>query len=535
MECHCIPLRSLPHTSKLLISFVEQFDRVAPFYAHPPTLPGALAAAKRAGTDAEIRRRVVEVLREQNQRFGCDESVVHSLDRMSRGAVAVVTGQQAGLFGGPAYSFYKALSAIRLAQQLTQAGVEAVPVFWIASEDHDLAEVNHCHLPGKEGLARFELPATEADRGCRVGEVKLGQGIGDLVVQAQELLEGPHFEIVADALAEAYRPEETYGTAFAKLFARLLRGRGLVLLDPLDSRLHDLAAPLYRRALEDNGTLVGELLARSKALERAGFHAQVKITETSTLLFINLNGRRTPLRQRDGKFLAGRTTHSAAELLARLESDPAAFTGNVLLRPVVQDFLLPTAAYVAGPAEVAYFAQAEVVYRHLLRRMPAVLLRASFTLVPPQVQRLLKRYGLSVEDVFAGRQHLRRQLERRFFSKALARQFEAGEKVIRQSLGRLHAPLRQLDPTLTGALETAQKKILFQYEKLRAKAGRAANFRSGVLDRHEGLLLDFLYPHHTLQERTISLLWFLALEGAKLLDELAECARNHTQHQIVFL
>jgi bacillithiol biosynthesis cysteine-adding enzyme BshC len=535
MECHCIPLRTLPHTSKLLVSFLEQFDQVASFYPHPPALAGALAAAKTAQIDAEIRRRVAEVLRDQNQCFGCDESVARSLDRLSSGAVAVVTGQQAGLLGGPAYSFYKALTAVHLAQQLTQAGVAAVPVFWIASEDHDLAEVNHCHLPGKEGLVRLELPATEADRGHRVGEVKLGQGIGELVAQAQELLQGPHFETVADALVEAYRPEETYGTAFARLFARLLRGRGLVLLDPLDRRLHELAAPVYRRAVVQNGTLIEELLARSTALERAGFHIQVKITETSTLLFINLDDQRTPLRQRNGKFLAGRTTFTTADLLARLGTDPAAFTGNVLLRPVVQDSLLPTAAYIAGPAEVAYFAQAEVVYRHLLGRMPAVLLRASFTLVPPQVERLLKRYNLLVEDVFAGRQQLRRQLEKRFLSKTLARQFDAGEKAIRQSLGKLREPLSQLDPTLAGALETAQKKILFQYEKLRAKAGRAANFRSGVLDRHERLLLDFLYPRHAIQERTISLLWFLALQGAGLLDELEHRAGNQVEHQILFL
>ncbi len=535
MEPHCIPLRELPHTSKLLIFFLEQFGRAASFYAHPPSIEGALASAKKTALDPEIRRRVVEVLREQNQRFASDESVADNLDRLFDGAVAVVTGQQVGLLGGPAYSFYKALSAIRLARRLTESGTEAVPIFWLATEDHDLAEVNHSYLLGRDGIARLELPIAESDRGHRVGEVGLGEGIAAVVAQACDLLEGPESDTVAQALSSSYQPDETYGSAFAKLFARLLRGRGLILLDPLDARLHELAAPVYRRALEENGALIGALLSRSKALEKAGFHAQVKVTETSTLLFVNLDGQRTPLRQRNGKFIAARKSLEFAELLARLEREPATFSGNVLLRPIVQDSLLPTAAYVGGPAEIAYFAQAEVIYRHLLGRMPAVLPRASFTLVPPQVQRLLHRYGLTAADIFAGRQHLRRQLERRFLTSKLARQFDAGTNDIRQTLEKLRAPLAKLDTTLTGALETAQKKMLYQYEKLRAKAGRAENFRTGVLDRHERLLLDCLYPHHGLQERALSLLWFIAQHGLALLDELERRAGHYSQHQILFL
>ena len=399
MEPHCIPLQKLPHTSKLLTAFLEQFDRVASFYAYPPTPEGVLASARTATLDGNIRRRVVEVLLEQNLAYGCDSSVVQNLQRLAAGAVAVVTGQQVGLFGGPAYSFYKALSAIALARRLRAAGIDAVPVFWLATEDHDLAEVNHCELPGRDGLVRLELTACEADRGRRVGEIALGQGIGPLLERACALLEGPGADRVGQSLRESYRPGETYGRAFARLFARLLQGRGLVLFDPLEPRLHALTVSLYRQAIERSRELRTALLARSRALEAAGFHPQVKVSETGTVLFLNLDGRRMPLRQRGEQFTANGQSLRASQLLERLEVDPAAFTPNVLLRPVVQDWLLPTAAYVAGPAELAYFAQAEVLYRQLGVRMPAVVPRAGFTLVPPQVQRLLRRYGLRAEEV----------------------------------------------------------------------------------------------------------------------------------------
>jgi uncharacterized protein YllA (UPF0747 family) len=193
-----------------------------------------------------------------------------------------------------------------------------------------------------------------------------------------------------------------------------------------------------------------------------------------------------------------------------------------LLRPVVQDTLLPTAAYIGGPAEIAYMAQAEVVYKHLLGRMPAILPRASFTIIEPLVARLLKKYDLDFRDVIRGRQHLRARMEVKSLPHALARRFEKDEKSLRKLLGDYQKPLERLDGTLTGALDLAERKILHQFLKLKSKAGRAENFRTGVLDRHERMLLDALYPHRGLQERTLSALPWLAAYGPDFLDDLGE-------------
>jgi bacillithiol synthase len=525
MESHCLSFRDIPQTSKLFSTFLEDFRRVEKYYGQAPSVAGIVAAAKEVKIDPQVRRGVVEVLREQNLKFGgsatLDPAIARNLERLANDAVAIVTGQQVGLFTGPAYSLYKAITAVACADEVTRSGVDAVPVFWLATEDHDLAEINHASWTTRTGLAEFILPGNESDEGHRVGEIALGPAITASVVTAMDTLEGPYAAEVARALRESYTPGDTYGSAFGKLMARLVAGRGIIFLDPLDSRLHQYASGIYRRALDDAEPLGGALLARSKELERGGFHAQVKVTRETTLLFYNVNGVRQPLRQRNGKFHAGTAGFSAEELRAAIEKSPEAFTPNVLLRPVVQDTLLPTAAYIGGPAEIAYMAQAEVVYQQLLGRMPAILPRASFTLVEPPIARLLKKYGLEFRDLMRGRQHLRGKMEMKSLPRALAGRFAADEKALRRLLQAYRKPLARLDGTLDGALDSAERKILHQFMKLKGKAGRAENFRTGILDRHERILVDALYPHRGLQERTLSALPWLAAYGPELLDDLA--------------
>jgi bacillithiol biosynthesis cysteine-adding enzyme BshC len=524
METHCISFREIPHTTKLFSSFLEDFGGVAKFYAHPPTTEGIKAAAREVRLDTAVRREVVEILREQNRRFGpggeIDPATSRNLERLAAGAVAIVTGQQVGLFSGPAYTLYKAVSAVRCAEETTQGGKDAVPIFWLATEDHDLAEVNHAFWNTRAGLARYELPAREGDSGRRVGEVQLGEGVQTFVAAAAETLTGPWVEEVVRALRESYAPGETYGSAFGKLMSRLLAGRGIVFIDPSDARLHRLTAGIYRHAIDEGGALRDALVDRSKELDGAGFHAQVKVTSETTLLFYSGAGRREPVRSRHGGFVVGDSEISGRELVEATESSPEAFSASALLRPIVQDTLLPTAAYIGGPAEIAYMAQAQVVYQRLLGRMPAMLPRASFTIVEPPIARFLGQYSLEMPDVFAGPQHVRAKMEQQSLPGALANRFEAGEEALRKLMQGYEEPLARLDSTLVDALHGVEQKILHQFAQLKGKVGRAENFRSGVLDRHQKILLDALYPEGGLQERRLCALPMLAAHGAELLDEL---------------
>lgn len=538
-EQKCVSFRDIPHTTPLFETFLEHFERVAKYYAYPPTLTGLKSSAGNVQLDAETRRVVVEVLREQNRTFGSSDAATKNLDRLANGAVAVVTGQQVGLFGGPAYSIYKAISAVAYARELSKQGIDAVPVFWLATEDHDLAEINHAAWVNSKGLQEFSVAATKEAEGRRVGEVILGDTITILTSRAADSLEGPGADSVKNALRESYAPTETYGSAFGKLIARVVPDLGLILLDPLDLHLHRVGAKIFRRALDESDSLRDDLIARSKELERSGFHAQVKVARESTLLFYNVDGRREPLRNRGGKFFAGKAQFTLEELHAAIDREPEAFTPNVLLRPIVQDTLLPTAAYIGGPAEIAYMAQAEVVYKSLLGRMPAILPRSSFTLIEPPVARLLKKYSLTFEDILAGRQSVRSKMEQTSLPAALARKFDADENSLHELLADYRHPLKKLDTTLLGALDSAERKMLFQFAKLKGKAGRAENLRTGVLDRHEQILLDALYPHRDLQERLLGALPFLSVYGSDLVATLADSGAEQSscahQHRVLSL
>ncbi len=539
MKCKCLPANAVPHVTPFYAAYLEDFPRVSQFFRHPPSVEGIRAAAREVALRDDARRSLVEVLREQNRRFGSGPAVFQNIDRLAGGAAAIVTGQQVGLFTGPSYTIYKALAALRVAEEITAGGLPVVPVFSLATEDHDLAEVNHCFWSAREGLRRLELPLPGAENRS-VGALHLGESVAGLVQSAAQGLEGPDAPWVSDLLRECYRPEETLGSAFAKLFARLFADRGLILLDPLDARLHRLAAPLFRRALEEHAALTGDLLARGEKLESAGFHSQVKVTPDSTLLFANVEGRRLPVHAKGAGFVVGAREFSLPQLLEWLDREPESFSPNVLLRPVMLDALLPTAAAVAGPAETAYLAQSAVVYERLReaipRRIPAILPRVAFTLVDAKSASLLEKYRLDVADVWKGRQHLRKKMEQESLPESLMREFDAGEKALDALLNNLEQPLEKLDKTLLGTLEAAGNKMRYQYANLRAKAGRAQDFRAGILDTHERALNDALYPEHDLQERSLCLLPLLARHGRGLLAELGQHASLECpNHKLVFL
>jgi bacillithiol biosynthesis cysteine-adding enzyme BshC len=519
MDCRALTFRQLPHQPKLFLEYLDHFEKVKTFYVHAPAMPAVTRAARKLDYSGDRRAEVSSILRKQNSALGAGEETFSNLDRLEKGAVAVVSGQQVGLFSGPAYAIYKALTAVQIAEELTRSGTPAVPVFWMATEDHDVDEVRHTTWFDNGKLVRFELPAA-AHSGEPVGRIPLGAEIEPLVQEAAEMLANQGSDLLAQYLIESYRPEETYGSAFGKLFARLFAQQGLILMDPLDEGLHKVAAPLYQHALAERDALNEKLLQRGKDLDRAGFDAQVKVTSRSTLLFRMDEGGRQVVTASAEKFQSGEKTWPREELVHLTHTEPEKFSPNAIFRPVVQDFLLPTAAYIAGPAEISYFAQSEVVYRQLLGRMPVMLPRSGFTLVDAKATKLLRRYDLTVEDVWSGSQGLRHKMERQSVTGALSKNFDRDQKQIARMLAQLGKQMEKLDPTLKGTVERARKRIEYHIEKLRRKAGRAQDQKSGLIAAHEQHLESLLNPHKVLQERELCLLPFLARWGAGGLSEL---------------
>jgi bacillithiol biosynthesis cysteine-adding enzyme BshC len=325
---------------------------------------------------------------------------------------------------------------------------------------------------------------------------------------------------LTSALRDCYTANETYGSAFGKLFASVLNTSGIILLDPLDLRLHQIAQPLFAKAVEHSDALTEELLERGKTLEKAGYSAQVKVTARSTALFHISSEGRQAISSNAGKFQSGKQSWNSAELLAAVQQEPESFSPNALFRPVVQDFLLPTVAYIGGPAEISYFAQSEVLYRRLLGRMPAMLPRADFTLVDTKAQRLLKQYGLQVEDVWQGPQELRKSISKSSVPKNITALLHESESEIKKRLQEWDDQIAVLDPTLQDAVSTAQKKIAYQTGKLQQKIGRALDRKQNILAAHEAFLSNLLYPEKQLQSRELSFLSFAARWGQQGFQEI---------------
>ena len=429
----------------------------------------------------------------------------------------MVTGQQVALFGGPLYAIYKALTAIKYAEQLTQAGVECVPVFWVATEDHDFEEVSRATFyTSGSGLVQIALePAVELNR--PVSNIPLGSAITPLVEEATKLLGESDF---AQLLRACYTPQETLGTAFAKLFTRIFSQYGLIVLDPSDPELHRMAAPIYQSAIAKEDRIIDLLLKRGGEIEAAGYQPQVKVTDASTLLFYIRNEERLAVRRSAGTFIAGGQKFTPDELAKEIAAHPERFSANVLLRPVVQDYLLPTVAYIGGPAEIAYFAQANVVYQELLGEVTPILPRFSATLVDAKSRRIMEHFGMTILDVFAGPETLRERFAEQLLPRELDTALEHTRALLEQNLAAIVSEIKKLDPTLVDAAERAVAKMEYQLDHLRKKAAHAQLRRREELGRKADHLVATIYPNKNLQEREIAAVSFLAQYGEPLLEQV---------------
>ncbi len=509
MECTCVRQTELPHTTKLLADFVYHPDRLRAFYPLFPSDPASYASsASQVNLSAERRAALVSVLRAQNGPSA-------SLDLLAKPeTVAVVTGQQVGLFSGPAYTVYKALTAARLASELTGRGIPAVPVFWLATEDHDFAEVNHAwvfdarHQPVKleiEGAAGTNQP---------VGEIRLTSVPVDMLRAA--LRDFPYGSEIADRVAATYLPGRTLGQAFGALLRDLLGEFDILQIDPMSPGVRELAAPLVRKAIAQAPELKRLVKERNSELIAAGYHAQVHVDDDTSFFFLLENGKRMTLRKHNGNYAAADASFSPEELMERATH----ISPNALLRPVVQDSILPTVAYIGGPAELAYLAQSAVLYRELLGRMPVPVHRSGFTVLDRRSRKLMDRYGLCLPDFFGGDAALRERMAKALVPAGLTGVLEETRKSVGQTVQRLEEEVARLDPTLNTAVRKSYNKIAYQLSKIERKVGREMLARNERASHDAGSLEGLIYPDKHLQERYYSILPLLAKHGPELMGQL---------------
>ncbi len=533
MTVDCYPISLLPRLSRLFLDYTSSHEPIAPFFPATPWSQGWKSSVP--AQEPALRAAVAERLREQNLLWGAGEKTLANIERLRNGAGAVVTGQQVALFGGPLFTLFKAATVI---QRARQSG--GVPIFWLAAEDHDLAEADHVILPSRHALHTLRLHPEQQHTGQPVGPIPLGPKVAALLERAAELIGGSdEFEL----LAACYQPEATFASAFARLLVSVFAEYGLIVIDASSRAFHALGAPVLRHAIEHAAELESSLHERDRLLAERGYHSQVLVAPGSSLLFFSdeTTGARQALRRKGDAWVvnhaAGKASYSAAELLAIVDAAPERLSPNALLRPVFQDYLLPTAACVGGPAEIAYFAQTQVLYQAILGRTTPVLPRLSATLIEPAIARVLAQHELSFKGILESHPD---ELAHRLGARAIPiegkHRLAATGNALNSELEALLAWAEALDPALGRAARVSASKMRYQMNRLRRLAANYQLQKEASIRRHVDTLFFNLFPDRHPQERTIGGIAYLARYGASLLGTLVEQATQDCPgHRAIFL
>jgi bacillithiol biosynthesis cysteine-adding enzyme BshC len=537
-----LDIRHVPGISPLVRDYIHAFHRLAPFYAGDPRDPGAYGErAEERDRRPHRRDELRSLLLAQNQAWGAPEIVRRRIEDLCRPlGVAVVTGQQTGLFGGPLFTLYKALTAVRIAGQLQgELGRPVVPVFWMTSEDHDVAEADHVTLwDGTATRVTLRHASWHSPAGFLPANLRLGPAIGDLLRQVWDLLPATDFTpALRETLGRAFAPERTLAEAFARWMVSLLGDHGLVLVDPADPGLKRLAAGILRRELEEAPGSSQRILEATQSLRALGYTAQIEARPDGANCFLLREGRRPLVRDGRGFRLRDSGELLSAEEIRRLaQEQPECFSPNVALRPIVQDHILPTIAYVAGPGELAYFAQLQPLYGAFEVPMPLVLPRATLTLLEPRNAQLLERFRLALPDLALEPE----QLASRVLRAQLPREFEStlGEArhAVEEIFRGVGEAIAAVDPTLTGTARQAAGQIKGHLDQLERKAVQALKRRDAEIRQQVRRLRELVMPGGKAQERVFPALPFLAKFGPGLIQTIfAAIDGPGWHHQILTL
>lgn len=545
-----LPLRRLPFERlgafpALFTTYCSDYAAVDAYYAGDFGDPEARAAsAQRAAEHARDRDALADALLEQNEAWSPDDRVRRHVELLrDPEAVAVVTGQQVGLLTGPLYTPLKTITTLQLAERLAEeTGRPVVPVFWLEGEDHDFDEMAGLQVLTRNEVAavRYEADPTTADghRGP-VGQLVLTDAVGDVVDALDEALADTDFKpALMEHVRASYRPGTKMIDAFARFVRRLFPEAGLVFVSPNDTAAKRLTAGLFRKEIEAPMVSAGHVTARGEELEAAGYHAQIRTRATN--LFLLENEGRLPLDYEDAEALfhlrGTDRRFGRDELLELLEAAPERFSPNVVLRPLMQDWLLPTAAYVAGPGEVSYFAQLGPVYEWVGVPMPVLHPRASATLVESKVEKVLERYDLDVPDLSGDLDRLFQHVVVREMEVDVEEAFQDVNRAVHQALNELKPVVEKVDRTLGKTTESARAALAKELGSLKGRVLRAEKRNQEEVRAQLEKAAVNLFPAGRPQERVLNVLYYLNKYSPDLLGELrATLSLDTTAHQVVQL
>ena len=533
-----IDIRRLPWIRRLAADYVFDHSRVADFFAGNPEDPAAWRdAIARTQRLPRQRAAVADLVLAQQRSRGAPEAATAAAARLrDPQTVALITGQQAGLFGGPLFTLLKALTTIRLAEQVqAEHGIPTVAVFWIDAEDHDWDEVKACHVLDTEmkplSIAAGDPPHAHAGP---VARVRLDESVNAAISALEAAMPATEFTpAMLDDLRRAYAPGAGMAEAFGRWLESLLGPRGLIVFDASDPAAKPLVAHVFAREIEQAGQTARLASEAGTALEARGYHAQATPQEGSLALF-HLNAGRQPIKPHAGGYLVGERSESSAVLLDRVRRSPEEFSPSVLLRPIVQDTLFPTVCYVAGPNELGYLGQLRRVYDAFSTPMPLIQQRATATILDSNAMRFLSRYDVALESLRAQDEAVLNAVLEAQLPPSVEASLEDVLRAIEQRMERLAKDVTQIDATLEGAARSTTSRMQDDLKKLHGKIIQAAKRKDETLRRQFQNARSQAFPGGEPQERAVGFVYFLNKYGPALVDRLhAELPADAGTHWVV--
>jgi bacillithiol biosynthesis cysteine-adding enzyme BshC len=511
-----VDIRRFPWVKKLAADYAFQFSALAPFFSGNPAEPASWTAAiasaqKHPRQRAELSALLAKQLERRHAPAAAREAAARLADPQT---IAILTGQQAGLFGGPLFTLYKGLTAAKLAAQIaTGHGVPAVAVFWVEAEDHDWDEVASVSVLDNELHRRtITLPRPPGAGHSPIGAIILGSEIDGVIDELAAVLPQTEFtaELLAD-LRQAYAPGISMSDAFARVLDRTLGQLGVVVFECSDPAAKPLAREIFAHEVTHPGRTWSLAGQAGQQLAAGGYHTQVDGSSQSGAALFRIDGSRTAVE-------SANTPGLADEARTR----PETFSPNVLLRPIVEDTLFPTVCYVSGPSELAYLAQLRKVYEEFGVPMPLFFPRLSATILDSASARFLDKHGLPFEALHARDESALNRLLAASLPESVDRALKEADEAIEQRMAAIMASVPAIDPTLEGAAKSTLGKLQHDMATLRGKVIHAAKKRDETLRRQFVRARAQTFPDGMPQERALSSLALLNRYGPALVQRLMQ-------------
>ena len=521
-----VDIRTFPWIRRLASDYAFAYANVAPFFAGDPATPAAWAdAIRRSQSYARQPAEIARIIAAQQQRRGAPAASRASGARLADPATRVViTGQQAGLFGGPLFTLLKALTAMKLAAKVEREHqVPVVPVFWIDAEDHDWPEVSGCTVLDTE-LAPSAIRLADLDGAGHlpIARLSLTTDSATAVDQLDAALPDSEFKAsIIASLRKAYAPGTGMATAFGTWIEEVLGPHGLVVYDSSDVAAKALARDVFVTEVSQPGNTARIAGRAGEALVAKGYHAQAILADGTVSLF-HLNAQRAPVRVGGNRAFIGDHELSLPQLVDEAKQHPEHFSPNVLLRPIVQDTVFPTICYVAGPNELAYLGQLKEVYAHFGVPMPLMYQRATATLADSATVRFLNKYQLPLTALRAQDEAALNQLLASQLPPSVEQSLAAAVAAINERMTAVAAAVPQIDPTLEGTVKSTLGKLQHEVHSLHNKVIQAAKRRDETLRRQFQRAQALTFPQGHPQEREVGFVWFLNRYGPALVDRLID-------------